>query len=173
MSPALPGPSLRLAGPSPQRVGLWIITWVVVMFMVPFWGVHIEGDIDIYRCRYRYRFIIWVVVNFMAPFRVLNIVGHLVFRGPKRGTTVWWEIHASFHSFFCWGQRMSYPNFLASTAVGNGGMSYRDCHLEYVRTRVYCRDPFPHSLLITSLTKVEGMYPGPLLRFLIWAFSAF
>ena len=37
------------------------------------------------RCRYRYRFIIWVVVKLRVPFWVLDIVRHLVFKGPKRG----------------------------------------------------------------------------------------
>ena len=30
--------------------------------------------------------VIWVAVKIMVPFWVLNIIRHLVFRGPKRGT---------------------------------------------------------------------------------------
>ena len=52
--------------------------------MVPFVGVHIEGDIDYrYRCRCKYRFIIWVIFIIMVPFWALSIIRHLVFRDPK------------------------------------------------------------------------------------------
>ena len=52
---------------------------VVVKSMVPFEESILKGY------RYRNSFIIWMLSNLWFPFWFLNVIWHLIFRGPKKG----------------------------------------------------------------------------------------